>query len=167
LEIESIPKATQDNLEEYVATKIYLHNYENVTDYNLWTVFKEEFKNFTTNNFKQLRVVTRTRLRAHLLRGGVCVKRHNTKRHISDALFSFLQEEKQHVWTNDELADTLVELKLMTTVSLRDRLNPTLARLATTSSRLRTPSPPRQATPSLPLQQAPANHSTYSTQPSS
>jgi hypothetical protein len=95
LEIESIPKATQDNLEEYVATKIYLHNYENVTDYNLWTVFKEEFKNFTTNNFKQLRVVTRTRLRAHLLRGGVYVKRHNTNA-ISQMLCSLFFKKKNN-----------------------------------------------------------------------
>src|SRR6266568_5671577 len=86
--------ATQNDLEEYVATKIYLHNYENFIDFSLWTVFKEEFENFTTTDFKRLYVSTRTKLRAHLLRRGVYVEKHNTKRYISDCLFSFLQEEK-------------------------------------------------------------------------
>jgi hypothetical protein len=162
--------ATPDNLEEYVTAKIYEHNYENVTDHELWTVFKEEFENFTASNFKQLRIGTRSKLRTHLLRRGVYVEKYNTKRHLSDVLFSLLQEEEQHVWTNNELADTLVELKPMITLSLQDRLNPTLTGLATTPSRLRTPSPPlrhattlsslRQATPSPPLRQASANPST-------
>jgi hypothetical protein len=82
--------ATQDDLEEYVATKIYSHNYEDFTDYDLWTIFREEFKNFTVNNFRQLRIGTRAKLRAYLLRRGVYVEKHNTKRHISDVLFSLL-----------------------------------------------------------------------------
>ena len=44
--------ATQNDLKEYIATKIYLHNYKNFIDFSLWTVFKEEFKNFTMTNFK-------------------------------------------------------------------------------------------------------------------
>ena len=44
--------ATQKDLEEYVVTKIYTHDYENFTDYNLWTIFKEEFENFTADNFR-------------------------------------------------------------------------------------------------------------------
>jgi hypothetical protein len=130
--------ATQDNLEEYVATKIYLHNYENITDYELWIVFKEEFENFTTNNFKQLCVITRTRLRAHLLRRGVYVEKPSTKRHVSDVLFSLLQEEEQHAWTDDKLAEALAEIKPMIIISLQDRLNSTSTGLAITSSRLRT-----------------------------
>jgi hypothetical protein len=101
-----------------VATKIYLHDYKNLSDYNLWTVFKKEFENFTARNFKQLRVVTRTALRTHLLRQGVYIKKHNTKRYISDVLFSFLQEEEQHVWTDDKLADALAEIKPIITISL-------------------------------------------------
>jgi hypothetical protein len=161
--------ATQDDLEEYVATKIYLHNYEDFTDYDLWTIFREEFKNFTVNNFRQLRIGTRAKLRAHLLRRGVYVGKHNTKRHISDVLVSVLQEEEQHVWTNDELADTLVELKLMITVSLRSRLNSTLTGLATTSSRLCSPSlSSRHNTPSdtIPSDTTPSN-ATPSATPSS
>ena len=60
--------ATQDNLKEYIATKIYIHNYKNFTDYNLWTIFKEEFKNFTVTNFKQLHTGTKIKLYTYLLR---------------------------------------------------------------------------------------------------
>ena len=60
--------ATQDNLEEYVATKIYLHNYEDFTDYDLWTIFREEFKNFIINNFKQLCISIKAKLHAYLLK---------------------------------------------------------------------------------------------------
>ena len=58
----------QNDLEEYVATKIYLHNYENFTDFSLWTVFKEEFENFTIIDFKWLYVSTRIKLYTYLLR---------------------------------------------------------------------------------------------------
>ena len=44
--------ATQNDLKEYIVTKIYLYNYENFINNNLQTVFKEEFKNFTVTNFK-------------------------------------------------------------------------------------------------------------------
>jgi hypothetical protein len=80
----------QDNLKEYIATKIYLYNYKNVTDYKLWIVFKKEFKNFIINTFKQLYIITRTKLRAHLLRQGVYVKKPSIKHYVSDVLFSLL-----------------------------------------------------------------------------
>ena len=60
--------ATQGDLKEYIATKIYLYNYKNFTDFSLWTIFKEEFKNFTATNFKRLYISTRSKLRTHLLR---------------------------------------------------------------------------------------------------
>ena len=42
----------QNDLKEYIATKIYLYNYKNFIDFSLQTIFKEEFKNFTITNFK-------------------------------------------------------------------------------------------------------------------
>ena len=44
--------AIQDDFEEYIVTKIYIYNYENFIDYNLQTIFKEEFENFTVTTFK-------------------------------------------------------------------------------------------------------------------
>src|SRR6266568_1701707 len=82
--------ATQNDLKEYIATKIYLYNYKNFTDFSLWTIFKEEFENFTMTNFKRLYVSTRSKLRTHLLRRGVYVKKNNKKHHISDILFFLL-----------------------------------------------------------------------------
>jgi hypothetical protein len=86
----------QDNLKEYVATKIYLYNYKNVTNNKLWIVFKEKFKNFIINNFKQLCVITKTRLCAYLLRRSIYVKKPNIKRYVFNVLFSLLQEKEQH-----------------------------------------------------------------------
>jgi len=60
--------AMQNDLKKYIATKIYLYSYKNFTDFSLWTVFKEEFKNFTVTDFKRLYASTRTKLRAYLLR---------------------------------------------------------------------------------------------------
>src|SRR6266700_4279585 len=81
--------ARQNDLKEYIATKIYLYNYKNFTDFSLWTVFKEEFKNFTATNFKRLYISTRSKLCTYLLRRGVYVEKNNKKHYISDVLFFF------------------------------------------------------------------------------
>jgi hypothetical protein len=70
---------------------------------------------------------------------------------MSDTLYNTLNEEEQHVWTNDKLAKALVKIKPIITIFLRDRLNSTYTRLITTLSRLHTSF--------LPLQQASTNHS--------
>ena len=46
--------AIKDKLGEYVETKVYVYTQENFTDYTLWTVFKEEFKGFTTEDFRYM-----------------------------------------------------------------------------------------------------------------
>ena len=86
--------ATQNNLKEYIVTKIYLHNYKNFIDFSFWTVFKEEFKNFTVTDFKRLHVSTRFKLCTYLLRQGVYVEKNNKKHYISNVLFFLLQEEE-------------------------------------------------------------------------
>src|SRR6266550_8046285 len=82
--------ATQNNLKEYIATKIYLHNYKNFIDFSLWTIFKEEFKNFTATNFKRLYVSIKSKLYTYLLRRGVYIKKNNKKFYISNVLFFLL-----------------------------------------------------------------------------
>ena len=44
--------ATDNNLAEYIETKIYLYIQHNLIDFLLWTVFQEDFKNFTLKLFK-------------------------------------------------------------------------------------------------------------------
>jgi hypothetical protein len=55
-------------LKKYITTKIYLYNYKYIADYKLWTVLKKEFKNFIINNFKQLCIITKTRLYTYLFK---------------------------------------------------------------------------------------------------
>jgi len=57
--------ATQEELEEYVATKIHDYTQTDLIDYSLWTVFQEDFKSFTTEHFKILRTPIRAKLRTH------------------------------------------------------------------------------------------------------
>ena len=99
--------ATKEDLVEYVTTKMHVHVQEDFTDYTLWTVFLEEFNGFTADDFKRLRSDIRAKLRAHLLRRGVYVAKHNKRYTISEALFDLLQEEEQHPWTDEELITIL------------------------------------------------------------
>ena len=44
--------AIDDDLTEYVETKMYLYTRSNLTDFVLWIVFQEDFKNFMLKTFK-------------------------------------------------------------------------------------------------------------------
>ena len=44
--------AFKDELGDYIAIKVYIYIQEDFTDYTLQIVFKEEFKGFTTKDFK-------------------------------------------------------------------------------------------------------------------
>ena len=41
----------KDELAEFVKTKIYIYKKEDFLNNTLWTVFQEEFKKFTLENF--------------------------------------------------------------------------------------------------------------------
>jgi hypothetical protein len=49
----------------------------------------------------------RTRLRNHLLRGGVYVKSWSKNTTLADTLYEAINEETQHEWTNQEILDSL------------------------------------------------------------
>ena len=62
-----IATALEEDLEEYIETKIYKYTYKNFTDYTLWSLFQEEFEGFTIKDFRKIRSVTRVKLRTYLL----------------------------------------------------------------------------------------------------
>jgi len=62
-----IATALEEDLEEYMETKIYKYIYKNFTDYTLWSLFQEEFKGFTIKDFRKIRSIIRVKLRTHLL----------------------------------------------------------------------------------------------------
>jgi len=43
--------ATNDDLMEYIETKMHLYTQSNLIDYLLWTVFQEDFKDFIPELF--------------------------------------------------------------------------------------------------------------------
>jgi hypothetical protein len=44
--------ATDDDLAEYMETKMHLYTRHNLTDFSLWTAFQEDFEDFTPELFK-------------------------------------------------------------------------------------------------------------------
>jgi hypothetical protein len=73
-----------------------------------------------------MRSNSRAKLQTHLLKRGVYIATHNNKYTLSKVLFDLLQEEEPHKWTDKELITALIEVKLMITTTLQDRLNPKL-----------------------------------------
>jgi len=142
--------ATKDELGEYVETKIYVHEREGFTDYNLWSLFKEEFEGWTKDSFKLLRRGTRTKLRLHLIKRGDYVAPYNNRYPISDSLFNVVNQEEQHEWTDQELSEALVQVNPMISVALRNRLNPTMTDLATKAQHSQQPQSQYQPVPILP-----------------
>ena len=82
--------ASKDKLGDYVVTKVYIYIQKNFTDYILQAVFKEEFKGFTTEDFRRIRINIRVKLRTYLLKRGVYIGKHNSRYLISEALFDLL-----------------------------------------------------------------------------
>jgi hypothetical protein len=72
-------KATEDQLEAYVITKMYVYERHNFADYTLWEVFAEDFANFEIDHFKTLRSATKARLRLLLISRGVFVGKRTGK----------------------------------------------------------------------------------------
>ena len=63
---------------------------KNFIDYILQTVFQEEFKGFTINNFKRIYIDTRVQLYTHLLKRGVYMGKYNNRYSILKVLFNLL-----------------------------------------------------------------------------
>jgi len=63
----NIATALEEDLEEYIETKIYKYTYKNFTDYILRSLFQEEFEGFTIKDFRKIRSITRAKLRTYLL----------------------------------------------------------------------------------------------------
>ena len=80
----------KDELAEFIEIKIYMHEKEDFLDNTLWTVFREEFEEFTLEDFRNMRSDTRAKLRKHLLKRGVCVAKYNTRITLSNILFDII-----------------------------------------------------------------------------
>jgi hypothetical protein len=87
--------ATKDELVEFVQTTMYLHDEQDLTDTDLWAVFREQYEGFTAESFKKIRTDIRSKLRKHLLKRGVYVGKNSNRVPIYELLYKVLQEEEQ------------------------------------------------------------------------
>jgi len=92
----NIATALEEDLEEYIETKIYKYTYKNFTDYTLRSLFQEEFKGFTIKDFRKIRSITRVKLHTYLLQRGVYVATHSNRYPLYKVLHNVLTEEEPH-----------------------------------------------------------------------
>jgi hypothetical protein len=57
-----LEKVTANDITEYIKTKMYLYKLRGFTDSELWLLFKEDFEEFTDDNFRNARADIRTKL---------------------------------------------------------------------------------------------------------
>lgn len=89
-----VNKHIDEKLNEYVRYKF--------KDDNLWDAFKDDFENFTEEDFKQASVPLLRTLRAHLCTHGVWVK-WNRNTTIAASLYEVLIEEEPTKWTIEDV----------------------------------------------------------------
>ena len=91
-----INNAERDEVQEYIQTKLYFYVEDKVQDSDLWELFREDFKDFSANVFKQHQRETQ-RLRQVLRCGGVFVAPNTKNIAIAQRVAEVLDEEEQHV----------------------------------------------------------------------
>ena len=87
---------TNDNLTEYVETKIYLYTQYNLIDYLLQTVFQEDFKDFILEFFKQVQFGIKMGIHNYLVKRGVYITKHSNKYLLGRILTDVFLEEKPY-----------------------------------------------------------------------
>jgi len=91
-----VATALEEDLEEYMETKIYEYIYKNFTDYTLRLLFQEEFEGFTIKDFRKICSITKVKLRTYLLQRGVYVATHSNRYPFYKVLYNALTEEEPH-----------------------------------------------------------------------
>lgn len=145
-------KASGDELEDYVATKVHVHIVEDFNDFSLWACYKEEFEAFTIDTFKRLRTDTRIKLRKHLIQRGVFVAPSNSRYTISNALSDIIKEEDPHQWSYEDLG--IVQGMPIVSTIIRDRIKAQGAGVTTVITPA-TPTPYTPTSPPIPIRAAP------------
>jgi hypothetical protein len=106
-----VDAATTEDLTNYMQTKIYSYQYDKRNDDNLWECFKDDFKNFTIDTFKQVPLRITQDLRRCLRCGGVRVVQNTKTATIAQSLYAVLEEEDQAVWTANDIIEAKKDLE--------------------------------------------------------
>jgi len=119
----NIATTLEENLEEYIETKIYKYIYKNFTDYTLWSLFQEEFEGFTIKDFRKIRSITKAKLHTYLLQRGVYVAIYSNRYPLYKVLYNVLIEEEPYKWIDKEITGALKEVSPIIIVVLQEQLN--------------------------------------------
>ena len=88
--------AINNDLMEYMETKIYLYTQSNFTDYLLWTVFQEDFKDFTLKLFTQIQFNIKMGICKYLVKRGVYIIKQDKRYSLGKVLTNIANEKKFH-----------------------------------------------------------------------
>lgn len=102
--------ATLDIITEFVLTKLHKYEKDNFRDAELWSLFREDYEEFTASHFKNgLDNALRRRLQSTLRHRGVFISVQGTcaGATIGSTLEDVLKEETPHIWTDAEITEAL------------------------------------------------------------
>ena len=80
----------------------------NWKDNNLWEQFREDFKEFTEEDFKKCSIPIKRKLRSFLRTRGVKVDPNDSYRSFTKCLTTVLTEEEPAIWSIKDIEDYLV-----------------------------------------------------------
>ena len=127
-----VDKISKDKLVEFIQTIIYLYNKQDLTNINLQTVFREQYKGFIVESFKKIRTNIKSKLRKYLLKRNIYVGKNSSRVPIYKLLYEVLQQEEQPEWIDRDIKLTIKELAEPLLIKvLQKRLNLTYDGLAT------------------------------------
>jgi hypothetical protein len=97
-----VTNATEEDLQEYVKTKLYQYSLDRITDDNLWECFKEDFKDFNKTTFTTAKSELRA-LRKYLRCGGIYVEQNHQRLTVIQSLVNILEEETMREWNENDI----------------------------------------------------------------
>ncbi|KAI9743432.1 MAG: hypothetical protein M4579_007731, partial [Chaenotheca gracillima] len=103
-------KVSREEVREYIQAKLYFYVEDRVGDSDLWDLFREDFKDFDVDIFKQHTRATQ-RIRQVLRCGGVVVAPHTSSITIAQRVAEVLLEEDHPAWTPGDLCDAEMDLR--------------------------------------------------------
>jgi hypothetical protein len=87
----------EDNIKEYLETKLWEYNTNNIKDYMLWEAFQDDFSLFNTiKAWEKIQKRDRRRLRAYLYCSGVYIEENTRYITTVQILLKVVQEETRY-----------------------------------------------------------------------
>lgn len=102
-----VTTATNEELEEYANTKTFGYDRGGFMDGDLWEMFQSHFGEWSRETWNMTSIDNQSNLRKLLLSRGVFIPSRGPRKAIRDTLVHLATEEDQHVWTDEEIVESL------------------------------------------------------------